>query len=93
MTERLALFEMGLQRCNDLLQKYPNYPPLQSVQKQISYLIGIERGINSDRSRLKEITIGILTVREIEGLDNDDVFEIFHQISAVARAMNTESKT
>jgi hypothetical protein len=49
-------------------------------------LIGLEQGVCSDRSRLKDITIGVLTAREIEPLD-DGVAETFYQIASAVKIM------
>jgi len=50
------------------LQRSDDYA-LRSVTKQLEYLIEFSAGKRNDRERLKDITIGILTVREIEVLD------------------------
>lgn len=86
MTNRLKLLESGLQDCDRLLVMYPQSVALQSVKKQIEYLLELEQGIHSDRSRIKDITIGVLTAREIEPLD-DDAAEIFYQIASASKNM------
>jgi hypothetical protein len=84
--DRLHLFEQGLESCRDLLARYPDSRAVQSISKQIEYLISLEKGLVTDASRLGEITIGILTVREIESLD-ENAADLFHKISAEARRM------
>ncbi|MBX8560834.1 hypothetical protein K5D57_14120 [Pseudomonas cichorii] len=83
MSEKLNLLENGQKKCRELLYKYPSSVALQSVGKQIEYLIELEKGTHSDRSRLKDITIGVLTAREIEQLD-DDAAEIFYRIASAS---------
>jgi hypothetical protein len=83
---RWQLLELGKNKCGALLTKYPNSIALLSVSRQIEYLIGLEDGSVSDRSRLKEITIGVITAREIEPLD-DDAAETFYQIASEAKVM------
>ncbi len=85
-TVRLDLLESGLARCNDLLVSYPENVAVQSVAMQIGYLIALERGLHSDRSRLKDVTIGVLTAREIEPID-DATAELFFQIASAAKTM------
>lgn len=58
------MLEGGQRKCRELIAKYPESVALLSVAKQINYLIGLEQGVQSDRSRLKDITIGVLTARE-----------------------------
>lgn len=86
MNERQQLFEKALQRCNELLSQYPDNGALLSIARQIEYLHGLEIGVNSDRSRLKEIIIGVLTAREIEPFD-EEAAEIFYRVSGETKRM------
>jgi hypothetical protein len=83
---RRQLFELGRQKCDILLAKYPQITALLSVSRQIKYLIGIDDGSVSDRSRLREISIGLITSREIEQLD-DKAAETFYQIASESKRM------
>ncbi|WP_166896885.1 immunity protein Tsi6 family protein [Massilia sp. CCM 8734] len=83
---RQQLLELGRQKCSVLLDQYPSSTALLSVLRQIEYLIGLENGTVTNRSRQKEITIGVLTAREIEPLD-DHAAETFYQIASEARKM------
>lgn len=83
---RQQLLELGRQKCSALLAQYPSSTALLSVLRQIEYLIGLDNGTITDRSRLKEIIIGVLTAREIEPLD-DDAAETFYQIASEAKQM------
>jgi hypothetical protein len=86
MNERLDILEIGKKKCDALLVRYSSNTALTSVARQIEYLIGLEDGTLSDRSRLKEITIGVLTAREIEPLD-DDAAETFYEIASLSKRM------
>lgn len=86
MSNRLELLEAGQKKCRELLSQYPDSVALQSVAKQIEYLMALEQGMQSDRSRLKDITIGVLTAREIEQLDVNAA-ETFYQIASAAKLM------
>lgn len=83
---RQQLLKLGRHKCGMLLAQYPSSTALLSVSRQIEYLIGIDSGSVTDRSRLKEITIGVITAREIEPLD-DDAAETFYKIASEARQM------
>lgn len=85
---RKQLLELGRQECSLLLGQYPSSTALLSVLRQIEYLIGIDDGSIMDRSRLKDITIGVMTAREIEPLD-DGAAEIFYQIASEAKRMGS----
>lgn len=86
MSERLDLLVDGQEKCLQLLMRYPRNSALTSVARQIEYLIALEKGELSDRSRLKDINIGVLTAREIEPLD-DVASETFYQIASESKAM------
>jgi hypothetical protein len=86
MSERQELFEKALRKCNELLNQYPDHGALLSIARQIEYLHSLETGANPDRSRLKEIIIGVLTAREIEPLD-EKAAELFYKVSGEARRM------
>jgi hypothetical protein len=83
---RQQLLKLGRKKCDTLIARYPSSTALLSVSRQIEYLIGIDGGSVTDRSRLKEITIGVITAREIEPLD-DDAAETFYQIASEAKQM------
>ncbi|MFN4290678.1 MAG: immunity protein Tsi6 family protein [Permianibacter sp.] len=86
MSERLKLFEHALSECQKLLAQYPGNGTLQSIEKQLEYLIGLESGAHTDRSRLREIIIGVQTAREIEPLD-EDIAEVFYKAASEAGRM------
>ena len=83
---RLQLLEQGRQQCAALKAQFPDVQAIESVGIQIEYLIGLETGALSDRSRLKDIVIGALTAREIEPLDVD-ASEVFYKIASEAKLM------
>lgn len=83
---RTQLLEQGRKLCDALLAQYPSLQAILSISRQIDYLMGLDSGAISDRSRLKEITIGVLTAREIEPLD-DEASEVFYKISSEASRM------
>jgi hypothetical protein len=85
---RLELFEDTLEVTKELRVKNAWSELIPSVIDQLEYLIDLERGRCSDKSRLTTLTIGIITVREIEDLDKD-VAEKLHSVSAEVKKMRT----
>lgn len=83
---RQELLLAGKRHCINLAKQYPDLQALHSIAHQIDYLTGIDNGSISDRSKLKNITIGVLTAREIEPLD-DVATEIFYKISVEAKSI------
>ena len=88
-TERIKLFQKALSELRGLIKQYPDLPPLKSVEKQLEYLIDLEEGKRDDRERLSEITLGVITAREIEDLDMN-VANTLHKVSGEARMMEKE---
>jgi hypothetical protein len=84
MSNHLLTLTTALAGCEKLLTQHPNNQTLHSIKAQLMYLIDLVNGTNRDRGRLKDIIIGVQTVREIEQLD-DDVAELFHRAATVAR--------
>lgn len=54
---------------------------MESIDIQLDYLMQLLDNKISDRARLKDITIGIIAVREIEGVD-DELAELLYEIDA-----------
>ena len=79
------IFFEALRRAKELHSKYPDVQTIQSVIRQLEYLIGVENGSN-DKSRLGEIILGIQAAREIEPLDNE-LAELLYQINDEVRNM------
>lgn len=67
--EKLDIFRLG---------KEDNYL-LESVNTQLNFLITAINDPASYNSKLKEINIGVIAVREIEGID-DELAEILYEI-------------
>jgi hypothetical protein len=84
--DRMVLFEQGLARCRALLLKHSDSRALRSIEKQIEFLIDLEMGRTSEVGRLQEITIGVLTAREVEPLD-EEVAELLYEVASEARRM------
>lgn len=88
MSSRTQLFELAIERCDSLLEKFPNRQPLLSIHRQLEYLLAVGRG-ERDGSRLGEIIIGALTAREVEPLSKEAA-EVFYKAAAEARVMQSD---
>lgn len=69
--DRIARFREAKTRLAELHRAYPEASAILSMQSQLDFLIGLESGENTDRSRLKEIILGVQTAREVEPRDED----------------------
>lgn len=52
-------------------QKYPDNRMLLSIEIQLQYLVDLVSGKVKDRSRLKDINLGVIAVHEVEDRDED----------------------
>jgi hypothetical protein len=90
--EFLDLVEKARKENEALLSGHPDQPPLASIQRQLEYLRDYAGG-QADGGRLKDINVGLIAAREIEGW-NDKLADILHKISAQVRVFElTESLT
>lgn len=85
---RIETFDRALIELNKSMEKSPSNILVKSIQLQLKYLIDLEEGKEKDRSRLSEINLGLIAVREIEGKD-DELANILYEVSSIAKAMMT----
>jgi len=77
------MFSEAKRRLGDLYERYPEASVVVSMQNQLDYLIQIESGESTDRSRLKEIVLGVQTAREIEPRDEETAAFMYEVTDAV----------
>ena len=56
-------------RCMEMMASGASLIPLPEIFEQLSYVEAALRSDDADRSRLKDITLGLLAAREFEGRD------------------------
>jgi hypothetical protein len=83
---RAELFDKAKRESEALSKEFPELPTIRSIMHQIDYLTQLTKGTTNDRSRLKEIVIGIQAAREIEPL-NLELAELLYEVDAEARKM------
>lgn len=83
---RVELFKKAKVAVADLLREFPETHAAVSIDVQLDYLIALETGAETNRSRLEDIIIGILTVREIEPR-SEAVAELLYKVSGEVRKM------
>ncbi|HEY2659310.1 MAG TPA: immunity protein Tsi6 family protein [Caulobacteraceae bacterium] len=67
--ERLSRLEAALEQSLDHVDLWGEHAAIRSIIIQLEYLIGLETGRTQDRSPIRDISIGVLAAREIEGRD------------------------
>ena len=90
LQKRFELFAEALGLCNGLLLEFPGRQALLSIREQLLYLMAVVRDERA-ADRLGEITIGVLTAREVEPL-SEVAAGVFYKVSAEARDMQSQGK-
>ena len=91
---KVEIFQQALIGCQKLGQQFPSNPLLTSAQIQLQYLIDLEQGKRQDWERLNDISLGLITVREIEGVDDALANWIYdHVMPAVKEMQQTNSSS
>jgi hypothetical protein len=80
---RLEIFEEALASTKCLREKNPPDAAFQSVFQQLEYLVQLAAGKETDATRLRDINIGLLTVREIEPLDMSVANQLYRVVEEV----------
>jgi hypothetical protein len=78
------IIERALQECESLMKQHPTCSPLEYVAVQLRYLKGLLAGEHSDKSRLKDINVGLIAVREFSTRFPDFTEQLF----AVAKVVD-----
>ena len=86
---RIKLFKDALLAIEKLIQDYPDIQQFESVKNQLNYLLEIEENKRTDIQRLKDIIIGIITVREIEDRDMN-VANLMYEVTEEVKKMKEE---
>lgn len=92
---RMDLFLKAKAEAEKLQLKYPNDTSIDSVVKQLTFLIELERGERSDAIRLNDIIIGVLALKEIEPLDPslaELLYSVTEEVETMKRVMLKSEK-
>lgn len=91
--DRLEMYRTALGQVEEYDLRFPGEPALASVASQLRYLISLEQGEQTDRSRLKELTLGRLAVYELSNIISDDLSKLLCDISGgVKRLLQREAR-
>nr|WP_295746042.1 immunity protein Tsi6 family protein [uncultured Acidocella sp.] len=80
-----AMIQQATQLVEVKLREHPDFRPLLSIKAQLAYLTDYISRV-AEGSRLKDINIGLVAAREIEGWD-DDLANLLHQIAVQVRIL------
>lgn len=79
---RIECFKDALERSKAALNTAPFLFPFKATIEQLQYLIDVEEGKTQDFSRLKDLKIGWIAVRELDGYTDESLIEELCVISA-----------
>ena len=69
MKKNLDLLRDALSQSQRLARQNPDVPILRSLEPQLRFLLDLLEGKQVDRSRLSELSLGLIVVREVEDRD------------------------
>jgi len=81
----LSLFQKALKMARKFEVANPDFGVLKSIILQLEYLVAIELGTEKDRSRLKDIVVGVQAAREIDSIDLTFADVLYQVAEAVER--------
>ena len=81
--KKINLHEVLL-RCKEVYKKNPLLFPFESIIYQLQYLIDLDEGRTKDLSLLKNIKIGWIAIRELDGYDDQELINLLCTISREA---------
>lgn len=84
--DRLNLFRTALTISREHAKQWGQHPAIRSIIVQLEYLEAAEMDSTKDRSRLNDIIVGLLAVREIEDRDKP-LSELLYKMSSEAEEM------
>ena len=87
----LALFQNALKMARKFETTYPELGVLRSIIGQLEYLVAIELGTENDRSRLKDIIVGVQAAREIDSIDLKFA-DVLYQVAEAVERMRLSGK-
>lgn len=61
----------ALDACKVRRAQFPDFTILQSIEQQLLYILALLEGTEINKSRLKEIILGVYAVREFMETDSD----------------------
>lgn len=79
-----ANIQIAIERTRTLNTRLGQHPMLDTVIAQLTYLLSLADGTSTDESRLKNIDIGLIAVREVEGAD-DALANMLHELAQEVR--------
>ena len=80
----LERLQIALDQSRSHSATWGEHQAIRSIVVQLEYLIGLATGETRDRSKLRDISIGVLAVREIE-IRDAALAELLEAIAAEAR--------
>jgi len=86
--ERLQAISDALARCRALRAIHKSEWSLESVENQLVFLYKVENGEQTNRAKLMEINLGLLSVREISDLD-DELRNLLTRVSSFVPYMQS----
>jgi hypothetical protein len=87
----LSLFKRTLKAAQKFKSSHPSLFVINSIISQLEYLVALQIGMEIDRSRLKDVILGVQAAREIDNLDLKFADLLYQVAEAVERMRATDT--
>jgi hypothetical protein len=80
----LELLSSTLVSAENFRERHPADQAIASIVNQLKFLIELEQGTRTGWNRIKDLTLGVLAVREIEPLDKslaEHLYKVLEEVS------------
>lgn len=84
-----VLLQTAQEQVERLIATWPGVPPLDSIRRQLAYLIEYTDGLN-DGGHLADVNLGVLAMREVEPRDVSTA-ELLYEVAEAVRLARGES--
>lgn len=86
--DALDVIVKAKEKCRSLLALTPQFFPLQTIAEQLLYLEDALRNVSADRTKLKDINVGLFAVREFE-TRSPEFAEMLYEVEEVVEEMKS----
>ena len=80
--------DLAIKMCQKLDKEYPGFVILDSIDTQLRYVKNIIEKNSTDKSKLKDILLGVYAAKEIEERDMNFA-ELLYEIQDIAEDLNS----
>jgi hypothetical protein len=86
------IFVEALAECDAMIESYPNLRVLNSVRDQVNYIADLYLGKTRDRSRIKDLVLGVQLAKQVEPILSTRALTLFEEIATYADSLQQQGE-